>query len=284
MEIENQLKNRLLEIRKNEWAIPKGIDVWQFALEMMDNIGSTDPELRDELVLELVCRMIIKKVLPKEQIREILDISLSDKHLFHQLGEEDDDSVFNRAFTILVVRWIIYYHNTFGEDLLSEEEMLKVFEDVIRYVRLEKDTRGYVQDKGWAHAAAHSGDALRTFALCNYLKEKQLMQILEVIKEKANISYYVYVNEETERLTSAVVNVIDRNVLGEREVVGWIRSFEDIEKPSNYPEAHYWNENIKGLLRSLYFRLKFRKAPSIFTDEIEQVLNSINSFFNGISV
>ena len=284
MEREKQLKEQLLEIRENDWAIPTGIDVHQFALEMMDNIGSTDSELRDELILELVCTMIIEKVLPKEQIRERLDISLSDKHLFYKLGEEEDDSVFNRAFTILIIRWIIYYHNTFGEDLLSEEEMLKVFEDVIRYVRLEKDTRGYVQDKGWAHSIAHSGDALRTFALCNYLKEEQLMKILEVVKEKVNITYYVYINEETERLVSAAVNVIERKVLSEQEVVSWIRSFADIEKPSKFPDAHYWKENIKGLLRSLYFRLKFRKAPSIFIDEIEQVLNNINSLFNKMSI
>jgi len=187
MEREIELKKQLLEFKNNDWNIPDGIDNYQLALEAMDNIGSIDGELRDDLILTYLWILITEKILSKEQIKELLDISLSDKHLFFRLREKQDDSVFNRAFTILIIRWIIYYHNNYGEDLFTEKEIHKIFENVIKYVREEKDLRGYVEGRGWAHAMGHSGDALRTFALCNYITHNQLLDMLEVIKEKVAI-------------------------------------------------------------------------------------------------
>lgn len=277
------LKNRLLEIRSKDWKLPEGTDAYELALESIANIGSTDPVLRDELILEVLCNMIMENILTKEQIRELLNICLSEKHLFFGLGATQDDSVFNRAFTVLIIRVIVYYHNKFGEDLLSRKEMLQVFNKFMEYLRLEKDTRGYVEAKGWAHAIAHSGDALRSFALCSYIEAEQCRELLEVMKEKVNLIDNVYINEECERLVSAAVLVIERGTLCESEIVSWIRSFRKVDRPEKFPAAHYWRENIKDFLRSLYFRLKFRKASVIFLEEIEEVLQDISSNFNSIS-
>lgn len=277
-----ELKEQLLEIGRNDWTIPEGIDTYAFALEMMENIGTTDPELRDDLILTVLWKMITEKSLSKDEVRGLMDICLSDKHLFYKLGLEEDDSVFNRAFTILIVRLIIYYNNELGEDTFTQEEMLKISEEIIRYVRLEKDVRGYVEIKGWAHAVAHSGDTLRTLVLCNYIQKEQLLEILEVIKEKFNISDYVYINEEAERMVSAVINIINREIITEEEVIDWIRSFGKVERSDEFPKEHYLRENLKNFLRSLYFRLKFKKAPVVFLEEIEVVLNNISKTFNNI--
>jgi len=282
MEQAKQLKEQLQSIKDNDWKIPIGVDIYALALEGLDNIGSTDPVLRDELILEYLCVLITEKLLSKEQIKELLNSCLSEKHLFYKLGETEDDSVFNRTFTVLLVDVILYYHNTFGEDLLTKDEISKVFNDVVRYVRAEKDVRGYVNGKGWAHAMAHSGDALGTLASCNELNHYQLLEILEVIKGKMNITYYVYINEEAERLTSAIFNVIQRDILSEEEVLSWIKSFNNLDVINNYPDYQYWKENIKNLLRSVYFRLKFKKAPKAFIEALEEVQNNINSKYNDL--
>nr|WP_243136903.1 DUF2785 domain-containing protein [Alkaliphilus serpentinus] len=244
----------------------------------MEYIGTTDSVLRDDLILSVLCYFIDDHLLSGNELKKLLDICLNDQHLFYRLGEEEDDSVFNRSFTILIVKGIVCYHNSNGENLLNEEEAKKIFNEVIRYVRLEKDMRGYVKEKGWAHSMGHAGDALRTLALCNHIKEKELLEILEVIKEKVGISYYVFINEETERLTSAAVNVIERNALIEEEVIHWIKSFEEIDKPADFPEGHYFRENTKGFLRSLYFRLKYRKASNTIIEELEKTIYSMNKF------
>ena len=46
------------------------------------------------------------------------------------------------------------------EPLLSEEQLYSVAEQVLEYVYLEEDVRGYVEGKGWAHSTAHAADAL----------------------------------------------------------------------------------------------------------------------------
>lgn len=275
-----QLKNQLIEIRDNDWLIPEDIDKNSFALKLMDNIGSTDGEFRDELILSFLWGMITEDMLSREALRELMRVALSDKHLFYRLGELENDSVFNRAFTVLIIGYIIQNHNGFGRDLFSKEEIDDIFEKVVRYIRLEKDLRGYVEGKGWAHAVAHFGDAIGTIALYENIKHHQLLDILEVIKEKVAISYYTYANEEAERLVSAVIYVVQRQIVKDEEILGWIRSFESIEKPSEFPQLHYFKENVKDFLRSLYFRLKFKKLSPVFMEEIEGVLNNLNSRFN----
>ncbi|QVK17536.1 DUF2785 domain-containing protein [Mycoplasmatota bacterium] len=279
----NSLKERLISIRDNEWVIPNDIDRYPFALELLENIGTTDSELRDDLILNVLWLMITEKMLTKEQVRDLLEICLSDKHLFNKLGEIENDAVFNRTFTVLIIRAIIYYHITNGEDLLSKEEVINLNDTLIRYARLEKDLRGYVDKKGWAHAMGHSGDALRSMAFCNEIGHDDLMKIVEVVKEKICISDYVYINGEAERLVSTIIIVLSRDILEEQELIRWVNSFENTNPPKDYPEKHYYEENVKNFLRSLYFRIKFNNSSSIIIEEIEKTLNRMNEDYNKIA-
>ncbi len=226
--------------------------------------------------------MITNKMLSKEIIRELLKISLSEKHLFYKIGEVLGDGVFNRTFTILIIRCIILYHLQNGEDLLSGKEILSLNESIIKYMRLEKDLRGYDKDKGYGHAMGHSGDALRTIAYSKDINHNELVKIIEVIKEKICISNYVYINEEAERLVNVIMAILSRNILKDEEIRKWIKSFVHTNTPNDYPEMHYFKENVKNFLRSLYFRIKFKGSNSSLLVEIEEVLNQVNQSFNKI--
>lgn len=280
MNAQMKLKEKIKAIIDNDWTIPEDIDNYVLAIEMLDNIGSTDYVLRDDYILGLLWTIIKRKDINKQQIKQILQMCLSDKHLYYMLGSQSDDSVFNRTFTVLIVGCIISYHNEYEQDLLSEKEIGEAFEKIISYIRQEKDVRGYVEDKGWAHAVAHSADTLAFFANCEMLKKHELVQILSIIKQKACISDSVYINEEAERLVTAIIAVLNRKVLCDTDFVEWIKSFEDIEPPANHPNMHYWKENTKNLCRSLYFRLKYKKYPQEYLEAIEDVLNKINESFN----
>ena len=43
---------------------------------------------------------------------------------------------------------------------------------VIHYMMEEKDTRGFIEGKGWAHAVAHGVDALDALTKDPFLKKK----------------------------------------------------------------------------------------------------------------
>jgi tetratricopeptide (TPR) repeat protein len=269
-----ELKQQLMSIRDNEWKLPTDINNYELVLEAMLNIGSTDPVLRDELILELIYKMIVEKDLTDKEIKHLMELALSEKHLFYKIGKKEDDSVFNRAFTVLLVGGMLNRHNNSTDKLFTEIEIKEILNKLLRYAREEKDVRGYVEAKGWVHTAAHTGDALREIALCKEIHRSELVEILDAIKEKICISYYTYKNNEDERLVSAIINIIQRKILREDEVINWIKGFENMNKTGTYPEDHYLISNHKNFLASLYFRLKRRDQSQCFLDAIEAVLNN----------
>lgn len=287
---EKQLKEKLTEIKNNDWNLSSGDDARELALTAMSCIGVKDPELRDDLILTFLYDLITERKLDKTTIRELLDMCLSDDHLFYKIGAQNDESVFNRSFTVLIVRWIVSYHNKSGhnkfghnksgDDLLSEAEMMHVYNETLRYVRCEKDLRGYVEDGGWAHALAHGATTLRTLALSSYIQKDQLLELLDLVKEKVNVSHTVYITEESERLVMVVINIMSRGILTEDELIKWISGFSTLNEPTSIHETLYWKENLFGFLRALYFRLKYKNGSINILNEIEKTDNELNRLHN----
>jgi hypothetical protein len=277
MKSTNELKQQLLGIKANDWNIPENVNKFELALEMTENIGSTDPVLRDELILELLCEMVAGDYLTNEEVKKILKLLLSEKHLFNNLGKVQDDSVFNRAFTVLVIKWIVYRHNNSeGEgEFFTDEEIKWIYREVLRYAKEEKDVRGYVETKGWAHSAAHTSDALGEIALCKELNGAELLEILYVLRGKLLINYDSYINFEDERMISAVVNVLERTIVKEEELIKWLRSFENIELTGTYPKDHIIKTHRRDFLSALYFRLKRKNNTEILLNTIDKVMDHI---------
>ncbi|SFA69621.1 DUF2785 domain-containing protein [Clostridium frigidicarnis] len=274
---ENKLKIQLKNIWENDWNIPQDVDIYALSLEMMDNIGSTDPELRDMLILELLYNIISCEKISYNEIKELLKLSLNDNHLFYKIGENEDDSVFKRTFTLCIINMILNLNNECDDSFLSEKDILHVYNEVLRYFRNEKDVRGYVNIKGWAHSSAHTGDVLCSLSESKVIKHRELIEILQAIKEKICINTYTYINREDERLINAVVSILDRNILTDEEIINWINSFKNIEYIDKYPEDDHLRINRKMFMRSLYFRLKKINANKKLINAVEEPLNNIFS-------
>ncbi|MDX8366331.1 DUF2785 domain-containing protein [Cytobacillus sp. IB215665] len=270
-----QLKPLLQKIKSNNWSVPTDVNLDQLTTAMMKHLGSTDSELRDELIFSLFQELIRGKNLSDHQLKALLKLSLSDQHLFYNVGAKEDDTVFNRAFAILVVSSVVMYHNQNGENLLTEEEILHVHKNVLCYARLENDVRGFVENKGWAHSTAHLADALNELAVCKVMQKIQLVDMLEAVKEKVCFKDYTYINEEDERLITAVTSIIERNILSDEDITTWIKQFDNIEQIKNTQQQHCLLVNRKNFLRSLYFRFKQNEVCQPFTTPIETVLNNI---------
>ena len=275
MKTANQLKQQLLDIKNNNWSIPSDTDKYELALEMLDNIGSVDPEFRDELILELLSDMIVENHLTDGEVKNLLELLLSENHLFYNIGNVEDDSVFNRTFTLLIIVAMLYRHNQNTDNLFTEEEIKRICTEVVSYTRQEKDARGYVEIKGWAHSTAHTADVFNVIAQCTEIKKPKLILILEAIKDMVCINYYTYINGEDERLISAVIEILKKDILNDNEFINWIKSFEDIQLAGKYPADHNLTSNRKNFLSALYFRLKRKNENTSFMDTIEQVINNM---------
>ena len=102
-------------------------------------------------------------ILTTDQMHKILNTCLSDKYLFLGIGESGTDTVFTRAFSSLYIGLALCKHDE--DPYLSGEEVQKVKQTLLSYVQQEKDFRGYVDGKGWAHSIAHVSDALNDLVI-----------------------------------------------------------------------------------------------------------------------
>lgn len=272
-EKESILKERLIEIRSNNHLLEKHEDYYPIGLEMLENIGSLDSELRDKLIYSTLFYWISKNRFTFEQLKALLDISLDEEHIFYKLGDKDEDAVFKRTFSVLIVALIINKHRE--ENFLSDEQLYEVKDKLLQYMLNEQDVRGYVEVKGWAHSAAHTADALDELVQCDCFSAADLMDILNTIKDKVCIGYYVYIDEESERMVTPVLNALNRRLLSNLEIIKWLQGFKAKIPDGNHIEEFHLMVNIKGFLRSLYFRLLEQGDAIIIVQEIIKALDNL---------
>ncbi len=81
----------------------------------------------------------------QKELRGLMLQAISPDYLFYKIGGKGTDSVFKRAFSVLIPPLILSVHER--EPLLSEEQLYSVAEQVLEYVYLEEDVRGYGRRK-----------------------------------------------------------------------------------------------------------------------------------------
>ncbi len=277
MNDELALKERLGQIAKDEFRVDSDAERWTLALTMTLFIGSPDSELRDGLIYPAFYTWILKhELFTAVQLHQLLDLAIDENHLFYRLGEKGTDAVFTRSFSALLLPLLLIAHRK--RPFLTQLEIVNLKETVIRYLELEQDVRGYVGEKGWAHAVAHAADALDDLALCQELGADDLRDILAAIQQKIGTDNYVFVHEEDERMGTAVTSLLSRQALDETEINDWIRSFIPFvaEVEAGPTSSRYLN--VKNFLRSLYFRLYGQEEYEAICPVIFEVVREIGRF------
>jgi hypothetical protein len=270
---ENSLKERLLSIAQNNYQVLDGAEVWPLTVQMMHSLGSTDPVLRDKLINRVLGRWT-ELYFDSQQLASLLNITLDEQHLFHGLGEQETDSVFMRSFSSLAIASFIARHR--ARPFLTAQAVNEILQKMSSYLPRERDLRGYVTDKGWAHAVAHAADALDELSLCPEVGEESLVDMLRVMRETIVGASVVFVDDEDERLVTAVLSAVQRQVLTKADITRWISSLVSFELPPTYQEWLRKRTNIKHFMRSLYFRLLYQGAIELFEPVLGQTLQEIS--------
>jgi len=269
------LKEKLILIKENGYQAPP--DTFQLILEMINNIGSLDAQLRDELIYTTLSHWIPDNSLTANELEQLLPVVLDKNHLLFKLGETNTDSVFTRSFSMLVIPLLFMRHRE--SPFLSREQIHQIKEKVFYNVQKERDYRGYDEEKGWAHAIAHAADALEDLAQCSELDKNDLLTILDLVYEKMTITDRIYSDGEDERMVKSVISVLNRKILSQTYVEQWIQSFGDVEKNSEFLPAFKQKNNIKNFLKSLYFRVKFYKVDAVLCSTIEHTLYKVEKVY-----
>ena len=222
---------------------------------MVQHIGSRDAELRDQLIYTMLFRLIIEqKDIEIDKMSELLETSL-ESLLFHGIEKTKSDDVFTRAFTTLLLALIL--HRDIEEDFLAEEQFKRTTTALIQYLTLEKDTRGYVNGKGWAHSIAHAADAVDELIANPKLNPKSFPELFNLIIEQIMRSE-ILAHDEDERLINPLLRLLERGM--DSEIL--LHQVEQLphlleERKQHLDEESYWYvvHNVKTFLKSLYIRL-----------------------------
>lgn len=90
---ENELKKELKSIAKSKFQPPDETTIPRLIPAMLTYIGSTDPELRDDLIYVAFVRWSMTyNLLSNETLREIFTTLLDDEHLLFRFGEKNTEA------------------------------------------------------------------------------------------------------------------------------------------------------------------------------------------------
>jgi len=228
-----ELKQRLIEIIKNDYAFPDDMDANVLADETKEALASTDGDLRDRLALGVLCSLISSGKLTDEKCRSLLHELISDEYLLCGLGKECDDSVFARSFSTYPISTILEHNRKVDRRILTDDETKNVLDAALKYMREENDLRGFVDDKGWANSIGHAADFFASLAEDPAFGHAELLTMLNTIRDKVCIDYACY-GHDIFRLRSAVLAILKRGLISEQEFANWVAEFLKHEKTGDY--------------------------------------------------
>ena len=198
--------------------VPHDRSLVELTTELTVMLGDTDPHVRDGLAYPTLATWVGEGVY--DDLLEGLGDGMA-SGLTVGLGEDGTDTVFRRSFSALVLAECVA--RTTERGLLPDEVVLRWGDRLAGWLVRERDLRGYVPGKGWAHAVAHGADALGVLAGSPALGPLELTVLLDVVADRLLAATGTrLVHGEDDRLAAATTQVLRRDLVGSRSSSrGW---------------------------------------------------------------
>ncbi|MHA1585642.1 MAG: DUF2785 domain-containing protein, partial [Promethearchaeota archaeon] len=254
-------------IKKNKFKIPESSSVEILTMELLDLLGSQNSELREGSL------MILWFWINAGYYKGIRLIEIGNhlcQNLQNSLGEINSDSVFLRSFSVLILATIIEYDEKCYQGIKTELDAFlnsniihKWLDICLHYYLREKDYRGFVPIKGWAHSIAHGADLFQEFGKHRFLTKSDLIRVLEMFMKKLNQpTEFPLLYKEDIRINAAIYTILLRTEITIDDFINWLSTsnHEIVDVPwINFAHTSNLNnsyQNIRLFYESLYFMVK----------------------------
>ncbi|QYH51805.1 DUF2785 domain-containing protein [Liquorilactobacillus hordei] len=192
---------------------------------MMNNLGNVDPELRDTLIYSLFARGFEEKSFTTKQQQMIITGFINNLGLFTEIGRKKDDRVFLRSFSALLGSILL---DADGETpLFTDKQRELIFKSAIDNLKKESDFRGYVPEKGWAHAIAHGSDFLGYSISHKNFHTADINSIFDVMRCIMNKLTVPFIDEEEQRIAYAFFQGVSSKNIKEQDLVSFIQKYDN---------------------------------------------------------
>lgn len=258
------------DVIARDLQVPEDRRLDDLTAELTRLLGSTDPHEREDVAYPTLATWVDRGVY------DDLLTGLGDgmaAGLAVGLGERNTDTVFRRSFSVLVLAECIDRDNRGA--LVPQQRILAWGDRVMAWLVREKDTRGYVPGRGWAHAVAHGADALGALARSAHFGMNELTVLLDVVADRVLMpGQPLLTAQEPDRLAFAVIEVLRRNVVPLTVLEPWVERIT-VATRARVPvgtDPMLVRGNAEAFLRALHLQLLLGPRPPIVRPDLLLVL------------
>ncbi len=242
------------QLTADDFALPSDRPLPEVTADLTRLLGDTDPHLRDDIACTALATWV------ERGVYDDLLAGLGDgmaAGLRVGLGEVGTDTVFRRSFSGVVLAACIQRDNE--RPLVPGGKVLEWGDRIATWLLGERDLRGFVPAKGWAHAVAHAADGLGTLASSPHASTPELTVVLDVVADRVLApGDRTFANGEADHLARATTAVVRRDRVPLALLEPWIARVAAGADPSAYDgPGDPWlaTGNAQAFLRALYVRL-----------------------------
>jgi hypothetical protein len=247
------------QVRSAEMKVPTDRPLADLTAELTTMLGSTDPVERDEFAYPILATWI------SEGVYDDLLAGLGDgmtAGLSPGLGESGTDSVFRRSFSALVLAECVARDN--ARSLLPDGKILEWGDRISGWLVRERDVRGFVPGRGWAHALAHGADAIAVLAESTHFGLNELTVLLDVIADRIlEPTPAPLCAGEPDRLARATMTVLRRRLVPLRMIEPWLARITTAAMtpvPAGQ-DPFLTTANPEAFLRALHLQIALAPEP-----------------------
>jgi hypothetical protein len=264
------------QVRSAEMAVPTDRPLPDLTAELTTMLGSTDPVERDEIAFSILATWVTAGVY------DDLLAGLGDgmaAGLTRGLGESGTDSVFRRSFSVLVLATCIERNN--AKSLLPPDKIFEWGDKITGWLVRERDVRGFVPGRGWAHAVAHGADAIWALAASSHFGLNELTVLLDVIADRVLEPTPVPLSAgEPDRLARATMAVFRRRLVPLRMIEPWLARITAaaVARVPAEVDPFLTTGNPEGFLRALHLQIALAPEPiGIRADLLLAVMDALRT-------
>jgi hypothetical protein len=257
------------QVVEDDFGVPSDRPLDDLTAELTRMLGSTDPQLRDGTAYPALATWTDRGVY------DDLLAGLGDgmaAGLAVGLGEQGTDSVFRRSFSVLILGECIARDNNAA--LLPAGKILEWGDRVATWYLRERDLRGFVAGKGWAHAVAHGADAIAALAESPHLGTNELTVMLDVLGDRLTLPVEeLFTAGEPDRIAFATMAILRRNLVPLRILEPWVARIAAAARArAGGRDPFLVRGNAEAFLRALYLQLALAPRPPDVRSDLLLVL------------
>ncbi len=199
-------------------GVPSGAALDDLTAELVAMLGDADSHVRDELGFSTLARWIA------DGVYDELLVGLGDGlavGLRTSLGDEAGSTVLRRSYSARALAAVVARDNAVRA--LHPQQVFSWADHAFAWYLEERDLRAWLPAAGWADAVGNGADLLAHLAASRHLGSAELSVVLDVVGGRLLAgTAYRFTDGEDDRLASAVMSVLQRDLVGIDVLETWL--------------------------------------------------------------